>query len=527
MYEQNEGFPAMAIPAADFQVLTRLGFGPDMQSAQSLASLGMRGWVNEQLHPQDNTDEDCNRRLATCRVRIRYPESKDWSAVDETRPLQWLDAPIDRLWALNDPGKQIPNPEKARPRIEVTMVTLLRAVYSRWQLREVLCDFWHNHFNVNAWDTVVGLTLPVYDREVIRRHCLGNFREMVEAVAKSSSMLWYLNNRTSRSGAPNENYARELFELHTLGRDAYLNGLYNRWRDVPGASTGRPEGYIDQDVYESARAFTGWGVEDGSGLGGPQVLPRTGRYTYVEAWHDNYQKRVLATEFDPYQAPQADGKKVLDLAAFHPATARHLAKKLCMRLVSDNPPDSLIASAAKVWIDNRDRSDQIAQTVAHIVFSPEFMRSRNQKVKRPLELLASFVRATGSDFNPTEPLIYEMDGAGQRLFGWGPPTGHPDTSADWLGANAIRRRWSLVAGLSENWWATGVFDPFAQLATRELEATRFATFWVERLHGSAEPRLIQGLLDAAGLKAGQVLNNAGTARRMVAWVAMSPTFQQR
>ena len=134
-------------------------------------------------------------------------------------------------------------------------------------------------------------------------------------------MLVYLNNRSSRAGSANENYARELLELHTLGRGAYLNTLYDRWRDVPGATEGRPQGYIDQDVYEAARAFTGWTIADGTGLGGGMALPATGAFTYVEAWHDGYQKRVLGHEFDPFQAPMADGRKVLDLVADHPATA--------------------------------------------------------------------------------------------------------------------------------------------------------------------------------------------------------------
>ena len=218
--------------------------------------------------------------------------------------------------------------------------TLLRAIHSRWQLREVLVDFWHNHFNVNAaGDQAVNVALPAYDR-VIRSHALGNFREFLEAVATSPAMLVYLNNRSSRAGSANENYGRELFELHSLGRDAYLNDLYNRWRDVPGALKGSPAGYIDQDVYEAARAFTGWTIEDGAGLGGGKTLPATGRFTYVEAWHDNYQKRVLATDFDPFQPPLADGRKVLDLIAAHPATARFVCTKLCRRLVSDTPSDA-------------------------------------------------------------------------------------------------------------------------------------------------------------------------------------------
>lgn len=511
----------------DLYALSRLAFGPDEASAEDLARLGLRGWVEEQLRPEESRDGACARRIANFQLRIRYGESKDWPAVDELRPLQWLDAPIEKLATLGDPAKPVANQEKARPRYEVTAATLLRAVYSRWQLREVMADFWHNHFNVNAWDNAVGIALPVYDREVIRRHCFGNFRELLEAVAKSTAMLWYLNNRSSRTGAPNENYARELFELHTLGRDAYLNGLYNRWRDVPGALAGKPVGYIDQDVYEAARAFTGWGLEDGSNLGGGQMMARSGRFAYVESWHDNYQKRVLATEFDPYQPAQADGRKVLDLAAFHPATARFLCKKLCIRLLADTPPESLIASAAKVWVEQRDKPDQIARVLAHITLSKEFAQIRGAKVKRPLEVVAGYVRALGQEFSPSEGLVGEMDGAGQRLFGWPTPTGHPDVADQWLGANAMRRRWTLIAGLTDNWWGTGAFDALAPFGGKEAESEKLVNYWIERLYGEARPQLAAVVLNVAGLQPGRPVNNPGLARRLAAWAAMAPEYQLR
>lgn len=513
-------------PASDLHALSRLAFGPDSATREDIRRQGLRGWLEQQLSPDDD-DPLLNRRLADCRLRIKYAESKDWPAVDELRPLQWLAAPIDKLFALTDPAKPVAHAEKLRPRVEVTAATVLRAIYSRWQLREVLCDFWHNHFNVNALDTTIGIALPAYDRDVIRRQALGNFRALLGRVAQSATMLYYLNNRSSRSGAPNENYARELFELHTLGRDAYLNAFYNRWRDVPGATTGKPAGYIDQDVYEAARAFTGWGVEDGSSLGSGQSLPRTGRFAYVDAWHDNYQKRVLASEFDPYQAAQMDGLKVLDLAAFHPATARHLVKKLCVRLVADQPPASLLASTVKVWIANRDQPDQIGRVVAHIVLSKEFANARAAKIKRPLELVASFVRAIGYDFSPSEGLIGEIDATGQRLFSWPNPTGHPDRNEFWLGANTMRRRWSLIAGLSDNWWGNGVFDPFLPFETKEVEAGKFLGYWLERLFGEARPLLARQLLNAATLTSERMLKNPAQARRLVGWAAMAPDFQLR
>ncbi len=406
---------------------------------------------------------------------------------------------------------------------------LTRAIHSRWQTREVLVDFWHNHFNVFAWgDQNIAAALPAHDR-TIRSHCLGNFREFLEAVASSPAMLIYLNNRSSRAGNANENYGRELFELHSLGRDAYLNDLYNRWRDVPGALKGHPAGYIDQDVYEAARAFTGWTIEDGAGLGGGQTLPVTGRFTYVEGWHDNYQKRVLATDFDPFQPPLADGRKVLDLVAFHPATARFLAFKLCRRLIADDPPEALVKAAAQVWTDNQNHPEQIKRVVACIAASPEMRQGFGGKVKRPLELAASYARGAGINVTVTDGFLNELDNSGQRLFGWAPPTGHPDVMDYWLSSHVLRKRWTLVLGLTENWWGTGVFTPSARIAGA-VTAGQALALWHQDLTGiAADPATIAAVLAPMRLAEDAPLPPAadGVHRRLLAYSAMTSAFNLR
>ena len=158
----------------------------------------------------------------------------------------------------------------------------------------------------------------------------------------------------------------------------------------------------------AARAFTGWAVENGQRLDGATELPRTGKFIYIEGWHDGYQKRVLATEFEPFAAPMADGRKVLDLVAFHPATAHFLSLKLCRRFVSDNPPQSLVDSAAKVWMETTKKPDQIALVIKHIGLSKEFAASRGMKPKSPLALAVSFARVTGIDLTPTQPLFHQL-----------------------------------------------------------------------------------------------------------------------
>jgi len=504
--------------------LARAGYGARPGEAEAAAHHGWGGWVEEQLAPNAD-DPVLAPRLASLLLRIRHGGGDGWEAVDEMRPLACLDRPVEGLWPLTDGKRKMDGAERRRPRDEVIATTLLRAVHSRWQLREVLTGFWHDHFNVDFLSSdALAAIMPVYDRDVIRGHALGNFRQFLEAVATSAAMQIYLSNRSSRAGAANENFARELFELHTLGRDAYLNDRYDRWRDVPGALAGRPQGYIDQDVYEAARALTGWTIEDGGGIDNKRRLPETGRFAYVESWHDGYQKRVLATEFQPFAAAMADGRQVLDLVATHPATARHLAAKLCQRLVGGQPPQ-LVAAAAVEWTRLAAAPDQIAQVVKLILMSPDFAASRGTKLRRPLAVAAAFARGAGIDLLPTEGVVNAISGAGQRLFGWPTPTGLPDNDAQFQGAHALRQRWALVLGLAENWWGCGT--PTIPAAATLGQAT---AAWQAALLGGADPAVAAAVLAGQGWSADQPLgkpdapDTAKKTARLAALVAMAPAF---
>jgi len=446
--------------------LSRLCYAAHTEDAVEVSRAGFPAWVGRQLDPKTRSDADLDGRLRAFKLQIKYAagngeptpggDTRNWPAMDEMRTLTYLDAPIATPWALLDSKTARPPEEQARPHHEVVAATVFRADHSRAQLYEQAVAFWHDHFNVLASDDKrIGCALPSHDRDAIRPHALGNFRDLLEAVAKSPAMLIYLSNASSRAGAANENYARELMELHTLGRDAYLNDRYDRWRDVPGASDGAPQGYIDEDVYEAARAFTGWAVENGQRLDGATELPRTGKFIYIEGWHDGYQKRVLATEFEPFAAPMADGRKVLDLVAFHPATARLLSFKLCRRFVSDTPPQSLVDSAAKIWMETAKKPDQIALVIKHIALSKEFAASRGMKPKSPLALAVSFARVTGIDLTPMPPLFHQLGLCGQRLFGWSSPDGRPTGAEYYLTPEYLRERWVLVTKLAANSWNTG------------------------------------------------------------------------
>ena len=482
-----------------FKQLGRISFGSTLDECTSLMHQGLAAYLEAQLHPNDSEDAFCNKQIANATLHIEYKANErklddkkpaemmgpsEYPAVNEDRSLSSLNKPIEELWKLSDNSFFIDGKERSRPTQEVRAATWLRAIYSKWQLREVMVEFWHNHFNVNAFSQPqISATFPLYDA-MLRRHCFGNFRTMIEDVAQSPAMLFYLNNAKSHASPANENYARELFELHTLGADHYYNNLYNRWREVPGALQGKPIGYIDQDIYEAARAFTGWTIEDGANTGRGTILPKTGKFTYFDGWHDNYQKRVLATEFDPNTAPLADGRKVLDLVSAHPGTAMFLATKLCRRFIGDNPPAELIKRVATVWQQASSKPDQIAQVLRAIILSPEFAASTQQKNKRPVEFAVSFLRATGAQVMPNEALFNAISGAGYKQFEWPTPTGHPDISSYWLNTNSTLSSWNLLPSLFSSGFKVASFD-LAQQTPDSIQSTgEIVNYWFQRLTGT-------------------------------------------
>jgi len=520
--------PTAAAPPLEIIALNRMAYGPRPGDADRVRTLGHSAFVDEQLDPNDAADTDCNARLAAARLRIQYGSGA--SAVDEMRPLRTVvdNWSLAQLWPLASNSQDA---ERTRPLNEVRAAAWIRATYSSWQLREVLVEFWHNHFNVDATiDSRISATWPLYDR-IMRQHWGGNFRAMLEDVARSVAMQFYLDNAFSRDGPANENYARELFELHTLGAPHYLNALYNRWRDVPGALSGNPEGYIDQDVYEAARAFTGWTIAYGQNLTNTIKAPNTGNCLYYNAWHDDAQKRVLATEFEPNQPELADGRRVLDLVASHPGTARYICTKLCQRLVSDDPPATLVQTAVDVWNANQSAPDQIKRTVRAILLAPEFAATWGGKVKRPFEVVVSFLRATGAEFTPNSSLFGQVNEMGYRMFAWPPPTGHPDDAPYWLSTNVMLRRWNiLLALLGGQLGAT--FQLQAQTPGGQT-SRQIVNYWVERLLGRAVPdATAQRLADFMRQSQSADAPPAGSdiavrLDNLVALIGMTPEFQER
>ena len=533
--------------------LNRATFGVTPTLLEEVQSLGWERWVAAQLAPDEKADTDCLKRLKNLRLHIEYEvqpmapaaagakammTTKVAKKVNENRPLRLLHQPLEQTFPMY--GKDDVNyEEKSLAMQEVMMATLLRAVHSQWQVREMLAEFWNNHFSVNAdKDESVMLALPTYDRDVIRANALGSFRTMLQGVAQSAAMLYYLDGVESKASPANENFARELFELHTFGARNYLNHRFTKWRDVPGALEGKPEGYIDQDVYEAARAFTGWTVENGAEDDDGAKRPNTGRFMVREAWHDPYQKRVLGTEFDSQRPALEDGLRVIDLVARHPATAHFIAGKLCRRFVSDDPPESLIKQAAAEFTAAFDAPDQIARVMKVILLSAEFRSAPATKFKRPLEFLASYLRATGADFAPRMDVVYQLDEMGQRLFRWPTPTGHPDTSGYWQSGTFLLRRWNLPLVLRDDGWKGIASFHFLTLTPADCTtAGQVLSYWSQRLLGQevaekSRAVLLQVLTDDDEANASSEFNGDDKDRDIriascVALLAASPEFQYR
>jgi uncharacterized protein (DUF1800 family) len=341
-------------PSAAVIAFTRMCFGPrpgDIAAFNALASNDpdrLTAFVEQQLDPASIDDSACDARITAA----------GFTSLNKSQAQLWLDHVESGVgWS-----------ERIRPFFEIERMAFLRGVHSKRQLVEVLADFWHNHFNVFGYEYWIGPLWVHFDRDVIRAHQLGNFREMLEAVATSPCMLYSLDNYTSSNAGPNENWARELFELHTLGAENYLGVM--RQSDVPDDGLGNPVGYVDDDIFEATRCFTGWTFDFDTGLFG-----------YRGDWHDHFQKNVLGNYIPPNQAALSDGKDVLDAVAFHPGTARHIARKLCRRFISDDPPQTVVDAAAAVFEAGQNESDQLAQVVRAILLSPEFVTTWGEKAR--------------------------------------------------------------------------------------------------------------------------------------------------
>ena len=506
--------------------LNRLAYGPRPGDVERVRAMGLSRWIERQLEPgriSDERAESALKAFPTLAMPVPelvrgYPEP-DPKVMAKIQSGEMSQQEMRTVAPLEKRPFRIP--------VELQAAKLTRAVLSERQLEEVMTDFWFNHFNVDARKGAVKWMIADYERTAIRPHALGKFRDLLLAIAYHPAMLFYLDNWMSTKAdlvvptgplkgqkrGLNENYAREIMELHTLG--------------VEG-------GYTQQDVIEVARAFTGWSIDK----------PREhGTFIFRPGAHDKGAKRVLG-HVVPAGGGEQDGVMVINILSRHPSTARFIATKLVRRFVSDEPPPALVERAAQTF---RDTDGDIRRVVVTIVTSPEFFSAEayRAKIKTPLEVVASSVRALDGELAPPalggpQPgggyaLAQQVTKLGEPLYQQQPPTGYPDVAEAWVNTGALLNRMNFALGLTAN-RVPGVRVDLARAvgsADRRKPDQVLDALLRSVLHGQATPQTRSVL--AAQLDDPEITratrDDRGPANtdveKLAALVLGSPEFQRR
>ncbi len=426
------------VPPLGALVYNKAAFGPRPGDIDAFNALGaddatrLASWVDTQLNPT-SADTEVDARMSGF-----FNSGSAYDTINKTAAQLWTEHV--RYTGANEYST------KSRPRHQMERLLILRGTYSQWQLRELLADFWFNHFNVKGNRDVIRSMLPEYDRQ-IRGHIFGNFYDMLLANSKTASMLFYLDNYRNSWPNPNENYAREVLELHTLGAIENYYGTVDP-NTLGNNSKGQRTGYTEIDVFQFARALTGWSIADGTG-----GAADTGAFLFRNGQHydDHAANPINVLDVSiGIDGGENDVTDVLSYLANHYGTARFIAWKLCTRLVGDNPPASLVSSTADEFYNRRNDANQLKEVYRHILLSPEFQTTWGTKVKRPLENIIASMRATDIDIDfrdnhsPSNNIFYRLDDTGQKPFDYDDPTGYPDEKALWSGTAPLVTSWRTI-----------------------------------------------------------------------------------
>ncbi len=387
-------------PRTAMYALSRLGFGPSPGDIREVMAQGLQRYIEGQLDPAP--DPDIETRL---------------------RGFSSLGYPIREVLARYNADQRSIGPIVD----EFTAAKIIRAVHSRNQLQEVLVDFWFNHFNVNIGDGFVRYSIMAYERDAIRPYVLGRFRDLIGAVAAHPAMLYYLDNYLSTATRMvngrlvqglNENYGRELLELHTVSVDA---------------------GYTQEHVFDAARCFTGWGIDNVGNSGG---------FVYRAQNHDTGAKSVFGLNL-PAGGGRDDGEKLLDYLSAHPDTAHFVSKKLAQRFVADDPPSSLVDKMAATFLGT---GGQIREVVRGMIDSPEFWAAAfgPGKPRTPVEFVFAALRAADAQVTASRGVAAALTAMGMPLYSCIPPTGYSNRGVDWLNPSSQLNRMNFALDLGIN-----------------------------------------------------------------------------
>jgi uncharacterized protein (DUF1800 family) len=447
-------------------LLRRATYGPTPESLAEAKKLGVAGWLDRQLAPSKIDDAACERLLT------RLPLAG--ATIARVRAA----LPVHSYDAFGQLGR----------------AAVARAAWSNRQLFETTAMFWANHLHISAPSSGVWDSRCDYETQVIRKHAFGKFSEMLAASARHPAMLTYLDNRSSTKAHPNENYARELMELHTVGMI-----------------------YTEADVAAAARLLTG------------MTVGKDGTYVYDAGRHAAGPVKVLGFT-------GTDAGAFLDYLARHPATARRIATRLCVRFVADDAPDALVTKLAKVYLD---QGTAIAPVLKALFTSAEFAASAGRKTRTPMEDLVASIRALGlgpevSGIKALDALYNELVDAGNAPYRWSPPNGFPDVAAAWASPSAFLMKCNLHLNLAAGWYPAQLTRPADLL--RSLVPVPPATYGAlvdalaVRLTGTRLPAThTAAALSVAGKLPTSPVDKSlgGAAPYLIAMVLNSPTFQLR
>jgi hypothetical protein len=450
---------ARLVASAENLLVQRATMGPTVTDHARIDAIGYEAWLDEQLEftQLDNSalEDALHEGLPTLSLSAR----ELFRQYDENRFI-----PIYELW----------------------LATFYRALYSPRQLFERMATFWSDHFSIDIFGDDMELLKPVDDREVARAHALGTFPEILSASAHSPAMLSYLTNDTNEKNHPNENYARELMELHTMGAD---------------------RGYSEQDVKEVARCLTGWSWYHPyrDNVGG-----ELGTFRFIAYLHDNRSKKVLGKTIT--SGGIADGEQVLDILAGRKETSEFIATKLLRWLHGYEPSKKLVKSVSKAF----RRSNGDLRVVVRSALRAKHMATATPKLKRPFHLMVSALRALGADVDDPGQTLDHLSAAGHLPFSWTPPNGYPDTAQWW--SSFLLPRWnfaSTAAGGEGVILDPSVDDPSgsAESIINRLDALL--------LHGEMLPATRQALNKVLGKRISRP-----RVRDAIALVVAAPEFQE-
>jgi len=586
---------------AILHALNRLGFGPRPGDVERVRRMGLEKWIDQQLHPDSIDDSALARRLERFptlamsseqlldefptpqmaarragmtpeeyrKQREEMARQREESAAADARE-QGDDGMTARRRGrfAREPGNAATRMEEARgPRrivAELSMAKMTRAVHSERQLEEMMVDFWFNHFNVFAGKGADRWLLTSYERDVIRPHALGKFRDLLGATAESPAMLFYLDNWMSadpkaferlekeltrrrqrfyrlyggnragmagafgrqrpsaplRAGMPagqrqaqpagvsggrrrglNENYARELMELHTLGVDG---------------------GYTQEDVIEVARCFTGWTL---------RAPRRNPEFRFESRLHDPGSKTVLGHKIKG--SGKKDGEQVLDLLARHPNTAKFISTKLARRFVSDDPPPALVDRMAKTFLKT---DGDIRAVLRAMIYAPEFWSrdAYRAKIKKPFELVASAARALHAEVEVALPLVMWSNRIGEPLYLCQPPTGYSDKAEAWVNTGALLNRLNFALALSSGRMRGARVNADALLGSNATGGPKMAldraieVFLAGQVSPGTRATLEKQLTDPETLRTAMEYPVAQVDARVIAGLVLgTPEFQRR